>query len=478
MIAPYRELLMQAVYERRTLGSLWVTWCLLALAVMVTIGAGFWLRHWQAGVLMGDVMLGVTAALWWGRMVNVAIMQNLPSHACLVPQLRRRLMRMVALTFVASVLVVTGIAASVIGHFGYLLCGLSLLFPFVLLQQRYPLLALLPSVIIFSMLSWLKAPWQALVRIASGYDEAVVSVLLLCAIVELSVWSLRVAFPRGGDAHADWRVRYVQRQLRMKGDQRGNSFLDRGLVRRWPALRNFWRTLGLRVGQGRSTTATAGNNMQYALGISVYGAAVSVPVMALFGWFCCVFPAMFSDQFSMAWSFWKYMVELMVTLAVPSVLQSMVTAISQRTGEQGLLRLAPGMPAAPAINAMLSRVLAQGFALVWGTSMVCELLVQRLSAGHWVLDGAVALLLVLPLPFFAMVLRDFAAMPVRHTPQIGIVFLSLPVLALAWLLRWYYAPLCGWVALLLVVASVAVLRQRWQDMLRAPVAFPAGRLAA
>jgi len=475
MIAPYRELLMQAVYERRTLGNLWFTWCMLALALTVTLGVGIWLRHWWAGVLMGDVMLGVLAAMWWGRMVNVAVMQNLPSHACLVPQLRKRLMRMVVVTFAASVLVVAGIAATVIGHFGYLLCGLSLMFPFALLQQRYPLLALLPSVIIFSMLSWLKAPMQALVRIASGVDEAVVSVLLLCVIAELGVWGLRTAFPRGGDAHADWRIRYVQRQLRIKGDQRGNSFADRGLVRLWPALRNFWRMLGLRP--GRSASATPGQNMQYALGISVYGAAAAVPFMALFGWFCGVFPAMFSDQLSLALGFWKYMVELMVTLAVPSALQTMTMAVSQRTGEQSLLRLTPGMPAAPAINAVLSRVLAQGFALVWVTSMVCELVVQRLSAGHWVLDGAVALLLVLPLPFFATVLRDFAAMPLRHTPQMGILLLTLPVLGAAWLLRWYYAPACGWVALLLLLASVVLLHQRWQNMLKAPVAFPAGRLA-
>ena len=474
MIAPYRELLMQALYERRTLGSLWLTWCLLALALTVTLGVGFWLRHWWAGLLMGDVMLGVVAALWWGRMVNVAIMQNLPSHACLVPQLRKRLMRMVAVTFAASVLVIAGIAAAVIGHFGYLLCGLSLMFPFVLLQQRYPLLALLPSVIIFSMLSWLKAPWQALVRLASGYDEAVVSVLLLCVIAELGMWSLRVAFPRGGDAHADWRTRYMQRQLRMKGDVRAVT-QDHGLKRRWPAWANFWRTMGLRA--GRSAAATPGENLQYALGISVYGAAASVPVMAVFGWICCVFPVLFSEQLSMAWGFWKYMVELMVTLAVPSALQTMLTAISQRTGEQSLLRLAPGMPAAPALNTLLGRVLAQGFALVWGTSIVCELLVQRLSAGHWVLDGAVALLLVLPLPFLAMVLRDYAAMPIRHTPQIGIPVLTIPVLGLAWLLRWYYPALCGGVALLVLAASVVVLRQRWQGMLKAPVAFPAGRLA-
>jgi len=93
-------------------------------------------------------------------------------------------------------------------------------------------------------------------------------------------------------------------------------------------------------------------------------------------------------------------------------------------------------------------------------------------------DGSVVLMLVLPLPFFGMVLRDYAATPFRPVQPIGIVLLGLAGVGLVWLLRWQYPSLCGWVALLLLVASVMLLRQRWQKMLQAPVAFPTGRLAA
>lgn len=470
MIAAYRELLMQAVYERRTLGSLWFTWGLLMLAVATPLGIGFWLDNWRVGLLAGDVLLGVLGLLWWGNLVRISVAQNLPSHACLVPNLRRRLMRTVSLSFALGVLVLSALAALAIGHFGYVLCALSLMFPFVVAQQRYYAMSILPSVLILSALSWLKEPWQQLVRFASGYDEAVVSVLLLCVIVELGVLAMRAAFPRGGDAHADWRAKSLQRHLRMKGNLRA-AVGEGSAAQRWPRWADFWRNLG--VGTGRDAASLT----QRGLGMSVYTAVVTVPAMALAGWACAVLPAMLSDKLSLGLSLWRFLVELMVTLAIPSAVHSIVMTISQRSAEQSLLRLAPALPVASAINPMLARLLGKGFAVLWVSAAMCEVLATRLSAGYWVLDGALALVVVLPLPFFALALCDYAATPARTAALGGVSLLALPALGLAWLLAWQAPALCGWVALALLVVSALLLRQRWQRMLAAPVAFPAGRLA-
>jgi hypothetical protein len=171
------------------------------------------------------------------------------------------------------------------------------------------------------------------------------------------------------------------------------------------------------------------------------------------------------------------MVELLVATAVAAALHALVTAISNRHGEQSLLRLAPAMPAADAVNPMLAGLLLKGFALVWASAALCDLLAAALNAGHWLLDGPTALILVLPLPFFAIVLRDYAAMPQRTAPLGGVSLLAVPAVGLVWLLRWQCPSLCGWVALVVALVSLSLLRRRWQGMLKAPVAFPAGRLA-
>lgn len=470
MIATYRELLMQPLYERRTLGSLWVSLGVLALVVATPLGLGFWLHDWRASVLFGAVLLGLFWLLWWGNMVRLAVVQNLPSHACLVPNLRRRLMWMVSLTFLAGAVPVAALAAPVTGHFGYVLCGLSLMFPFVLLQQRYYGLSILPSVIIFSALSWAREPWHALERLVSQYDEAVVSALLLCVIVELSVLALRAAFPRGGDAHADWRARYLQRQLRMKGNLRG-AVGEGSAAQRWPRWAAFWRNLA--VGKARDTAGLT----QRGLGMSIYSGMVSVPITAIVGWACAVLPAMASEQLALGLSYWRFMVELMVTVIAVSAAQSMSMTISQRAAEQSLLRLAPAMPAAPEINLMLARLLGKGCLLLWLSAAACEVLAARLSAGHWVLDGALALVMVLPLPFYAAALRDYAAAPPRVGGQAFHSLAALPALGLAWLLAWWAPALCAPVAMAVLVVSALLLRLRWRRMLAAPVAFPAGRLA-
>jgi hypothetical protein len=475
MIAPYLQLMRQALHEKASPGSKWLTWGLLASSILVTLGFGLWLQHWQAGLLMGDVLLGVVAILWWARLVSVSVQQNLPSHACLVPQLRRRLMWVVTASFVAVVPVLAAIAALAIGHFGYLLCALAALFPFTLLQQRYAWLSLLPSVIIFSVLSWLKAPLQALMQIASGVDEPLIAVLLLCAIAELGVISLRAAFPRGGDAHADWRAAWLLRQSRLKGDVRGVD-QRRGLIP-WSALRNAWRTLGLRVSSGGRVLMPADDAMQYGLGISVYASALVAPVMALLGWFAVAFFAMLDDRLDLLKNLYTY-AELLVVVSVPSSMQAMLTVISQRTNEQSLLRLVPAMPAAPALNAALMRLMLKGFVLLWASSALCVSMLEYPNVAHWRLDGGMMLILVLPLPFFLIMLRDFAAMSARQVPPaVVLTVLTTAAWLFASILRAKLPWLCGWVALAVVAISLMMIRQRWQGMLKAPVAFPAGRLA-
>lgn len=470
MRTPYGTLLMQPVYERRTLGSLWMTWSLLTAALLAFLGVGAWHGHWRLGAFMAAVLLGATAFMWWGMLVKSAVTQNQPSHACLVPGLRRGLMIMLVAVFCPAVLLVAGLASMEFHHFGYLLAVMALVFPVTLLQQRYALVGILPSVVILSGVTWGKGPIAAAMRWLAGYDELAVTLAALSAIVALGAWALQAALPRGGDAHSDWHRKYTTRQAAMKrGVATAAGLPDAGIaVKPKPWLRWLHRPL--------SPRDPAGARLMAGLGLSMWTAAASAPLIAACSWVgIALLNAVTGTNNAM---FGAGMIEALAMLSVPACMQGMSAALAQRAGEQAVLRLAPGIPAAPALNRVLAAAMLRRFLAVWAGSALCVLLVEALGDARPAVSGYGLLLVVLPLPFSLGVLRDYAAMrrqrdPLRLGVMLGMLAFMAPM-AVRLVLPDFW---CGMLALALAAISLAALRWRWLRMMRAPVAFPACRLA-
>ena len=470
MRTPYGALLMQPVYERRTLGSLWMTWSLLAAALLLFLGAGAWHGHWRLGAFMAAVLLGATAFMWWGLLVRSAVAQNQPSHACLVPGLRRGLMTMLVAVFCPGLLLVAGLASMEFHHFGYLLAVMALVFPVTLLQQRYALVGIVPSVVILSGVTWGKGPIAAAMRWLAGYDELAVTAAALLAIVALSAWALQAALPRGGDAHSDWHRKYTTKLAATKrGVAMAAGLPDAGIgakPKSW--LRWLHRPL--------SSRDPAGARLMAGLGLPIWSAAMSAPMIAVSSWVgIALLKAVTGMNNAVVGT---GMIEAFAMLAVPSCMQTMTAALAQRAGEQSLLRLAPGIPAAPALNRVLARAMLQRFMAVCAGSAVCVLAIEALAAGRLAVSGYGLLLAVLPLPFSLGVLRDYAAMRRQHNPlQLGVMLGMLAFMAPMALRLVLPDFWCGILALALAAISLAALRWRWQRMMGAPVAFPACRLA-
>lgn len=161
-----------------------------------------------------------------------------------------------------------------------------------------------------------------------------------------------------------------------------------------------------------------------------------------------------------------------------TIAPSMMGALYAARGEQALARLAPKLAAPASLNATLARGLLLEYARWWGALTLVGL---GLSHAIGSSPGQLLAILVLCLVVLAhagTVLRDYAAAPDRLSTGRWVEWLILiMLLMLAPGVAIGLVPAAVWLvfgATALTVALV-VARIRWNAMLRAPVAFPAGR---
>jgi hypothetical protein len=148
--------------------------------------------------------------------------------------------------------------------------------------------------------------------------------------------------------------------------------------------------------------------------------------------------------------------------------------------EQGLLRLAPGMPQAAGLNRVFGGALLLRFMGVWlvaalGSAAVAMLVTHRLE-----MDNVSIALAAMFLTLSCHMLGDYASLPVERSAAaqsgmtvvlaLGFVFLS----SLQTALQLVSMPLFGAIC---VVPTLLVLGTRWRRMQTWPAALPAGRLA-
>jgi hypothetical protein len=468
----WRMLLMPALVERRLVNETRSTYILLLLG-FAAVAAGM-LDAVPPGVSgsLGPGMGASALLIWWGLFLQNFVRQNRPTLACLVPHLRRRLMTLTVVLWLAASMANAVVFGLVIGHAGYVLLGTAALLWFVAIAQRHVWLAFAPSAVIIASLTWFAKPVGTAARAAMAYGEATVTVAGLLLLVPVGAFGLRTLYPRGGDRHFEWmRVatcRARNLKLGLAGVAEAGPWTG-GL------LRLFDRPYYRRLAAARpATPAAQGRLLLDGLGPRAYWTDVTA-TMAL------------TAAVAIPWARWAPgpadFVGLFVCgfmlLSVLAFVGATLAAAKAGTGGQALLRLAPAAPAPACMNRALAAALLRRFGIVWAAyaastgAIVAALPDNPQHWPGWLCFAAAAGALSIPL------LRDYAHEWPASAQNVLFTWTLLGVPAAAMLLNTGWVPVTARLlaAAAIVLATVGVLCAKWRHMMEAPPALPAGRLA-
>ena len=147
-----------------------------------------------------------------------------------------------------------------------------------------------------------------------------------------------------------------------------------------------------------------------------------------------------------------------------------------------MLRMAPVIPDMRVHNRLLASALFRRALIEWALVTLCLVGVTIGTGARWDITLLQFAVCCLALPITAVVLRDYARAPkagwmLRFLAPIILMVLALLVYFMA--LGRSPAPMVSAVAITLAVAvTIVVALMRGRAMVQAPLAFPAGRLAA
>ncbi len=477
MNGAYTQLLLQVVRDRCANRMMMRISALLGLGALVVALLVWSLRShmalaWQAPLGMSAMLI----VMWCGAYLKSAVQQNHPANACLVPQLRRRLIVLTVALFAACALAVAAMAAAVFGHFGYALVGAGVFFCYMLYAQRYTLLAFLPTVLIFASLSlktWLAALWQSL----AGMGEPALAGMGLIGVAALGAAGIQLVFPRGGDRHWAWYAHHEALVRRIYGGLLKPE--DAGARNRFSTLLRFgYRATLRRDSQRRAAparmlmhtlgpTAYEGGYLAYLLLVTVVAAAV---VLYSGG-----------DTQAVRQMMHTFVMQICLLVAVVLYAADLLKSASRHGAEQALFFLAPRAPVAEQVNRMLGAALLARFLRVWLLASAVAFLVDMLLIGAPRIYGSTFLLTALLLPFSCVLLRDYAHTPASHRQMTTVAWTFVSMAA-------YLAALAAennlpalplfWIGGAIVLVTLLVLRWRWQRLMSLPAVLPAGRLLA
>jgi hypothetical protein len=466
----WQAILLQPWQEQRQQGQRWFTILLAAivlgapLAVLLTTGNT---RIASMAAASGALCI---VFVWWGLFVRSAVLQNHPANAVLVPQLRRRLLRLTGALWIAVCLACATVGSLLFGHFGLLLCGFAIFLMFVIAVQRFHWLAYVPLgvIILNAMASGTVLAAAEWIVLSLGENGLVAAGLALNAV--LAAVLLPQLLPAGGDRHHAWhkRVECSAAQLRdgkLSGGQQG--LIGSMLL----ALLNapYWR---------RFEHDVRGKTGQQAILLHALGPRTETGSLL-----ACALVLGLVFLFTGGKSFGHKGYEFINVFLVPfGLLPSLLFPVQQRlamqrtVNEQGLLRLSPGVPAPQHFNRVLGLALARYFIFTWVLSVgVIAGAAMVATRSIWI-PHALPAMALLGLAAGAFTLRDYAALPrVRHganallLPMMIAVGSAVFTAVLGPRLPWLWLTMGG-------VPLVAWLWwSRWRKMLAARPAFPAAR---
>lgn len=412
-----------------------------------------------------NALCGLVLVTWtWGYLPG-AIRLNTPANAQLTPGMRARLLELGMAVWLCC------IAGLAVGNAGSA-SGASLPVVWFMVASLGMGLAVSGSGVGAGVLiaAWPLMGLPSLVPAAVREMMAHPAFLPLvaCLLVLPGLATLRAMLPQAGDRH--WRLR-----------SRPNPLLDRDPLGKHEGgrLSHWWQTRSLRLAGIRRDLGAMllhGAGPGLLSGTIVFAiAAVGLLGLALVGLVRLSGHAAAAEWVSRMGWIWSLM-----PLVIFQMHTMLLASMTERPAGQSLLRLAPAMPAsAPRFNRLLASKLLRSSLAVWACAVATALLCSALSGAGADALVATASVCCLALPTLVMSLRDHARRP-RWNPVLQWL-LALAMGGACLLLAILPARLAGLPILptaagLAVALTGVVAVRRYRDMVRAPFAFPAGRL--
>jgi hypothetical protein len=450
--AAYRAILMHPVHERRAQGSLWLSWLLIALVLLASVGATrVGAKGWLLLAFGAGAPLGMLLFMWWIFLFGAILRQSSASAVHLLPRMRERTMRVTVAAWASVTLLMTLCVGIPTGYPGQVavVTGLVLLEVTVMFSPwRIGVFAAalwIRSLVGFATPDWLIAFLASNGALALGalllvLDGRVALRRMFGTANGLRAWSMPTsAFPLLFDDV----LRF------MKATMPGERSLGQPLITRVLGPAPF-------AGTWSCLVLLAGASLAIRSLIALQGTGPAHERLLMTRW----------------------MVLVGLLMLQGFLAHGAAGRMYRRQGEQALVRLSPAAPLASNINRLLARELLMGFAALWGACAFVALAVQLVlgaSQGEVMRAAAVC---SFSLVLAGLPLRDYARGKESHAISTLVLTLYLAAVVAAG-----FALLNGqlaaniWAALALtsmVLAALFVWR-RWRGMVNAAPAFPAGR---
>ena len=422
-----------------------------------------------------------TMTACWFAHCRLALLQNSPVNAQLVPDLRKRLMRLTFALWLILPLPLAGVIALYFAHFWQWTLAVELLYLILILILRFPTLFIVPLAV--NLFIWPLLDRLIVFASQTGFTNGqAISLLIAQALLAFSMAiTLRLSFLAGGKRHLRLLHRiqrgYAKQRAAGRGELPSNANTPRYL--KYLLQANY----DLSLKQVCTQTKNIPRLLRVGLGPTSYRPNIIQIICYLFLGFLCMLSNPLMKNLQMA----------ILALAVPLLSIFPVAsafAIKQSvrsTGkEQKLLRLAPAFPAAPHLNEILANIFLRKFLIQAGIYSAYIAALNILVASHVpAFDHYTNLclfnIIATYLPcgtFFNNYAKKF------HTQEnlIIIPFLGINMLIAvigAYSIKTnFFMPFSVSVCIGVTLSLVALMfaRQRYRSMLACPPAFPAARM--
>lgn len=420
---------------------------------------------------IGFFIVAALATGWIAGAVKLALSQNRPAFAALVPGLHRRLLRVLGAQVVLCSVLVAGVFGLLFGRFGPALVLTGLAATWLLLMKRYPLLLVVSAGFGIGLffrglqVDFALAPdWFDVLDANGGTTPALVFVLALVVDLLLLKLALHKLLPKTksaqnhGSAFSElaYDLGARRRSLQDSQSRRAATGLA-GTAWRWP-----WRTAG---SHGGAMLRAFGRAIQTGGDVR----ATTLTTLAIIVISMLVLKDLHHQLFiSLTLSV------LGMLLYAPRMYVGQVLVDIAATGaEQDLYRLTPLAPPTSGFQRRLHAALLQRFALLWlafSVGALCLVVVTGTDTGG-VMDGML-LLAALALPGARHLLRDYTKLRagradspmLRAAATGGWTGVSMFVLNMA-----RDAPDLPWrwCAAVIAILSVVAIYWRWRALLQA-----------
>jgi hypothetical protein len=423
-----------AVREYRARGGLWLSWLLLGwLALMLAAAFAFPAMDGTKPVLpiIAGIPLAMLVLLWWTQLVSTIRLQYTPSAARLVPYMRQRVMAVLLLAWLAASVLLTLVPGIALGRpvAVFVITGLVLVEVAMSSAWRAWIFLLLWTGPFFGRLT------------PADFGNALDSSFWVGLLSALLVIEGRTA---------------IDKLLGKPG-----GLPPPGTAASPPAPKTA-------VAASRSPLAWAFGPRSAMNQLLAIAGMVAVP--------CLAGAARVDDPAIMSLLRAAMLATLLASLSI--VAHLMVSALYGARAEQALIRLAPRVPAARYLNAVLAGRLLGEFALACVGVATCAL-VLMLGMGANLREAVSSLATFSVAPFAAgHLLRDYAGARKTGLSVRLVYWVAAPVgLAVAFMTG--SGKLDPGTAIAVAAAGLAggalFVRWRWSAMMRAVPALPAGR---